>query len=97
MVLDLSSLRRTTKKQWRLSATLAPKAPAVEGQIQGEILVLHGELDSMVTLDDVASFREEMHAAKVDHEVIILKMRSTVLATHWPMRRAKSQWRRLGL
>ena len=54
-------------------ATLAPKAPAVEGQIQGEILVLHGELDSMVTLDDVASFREEMHAAKVDHEVIIFE------------------------
>ena len=42
-------------------ATLAPKAPTVEGQIQGEILVC-GELDSMVTLDDVASFREEMHA-----------------------------------
>ncbi|MEZ2181694.1 dienelactone hydrolase family protein, partial [Acinetobacter baumannii] len=36
-------------------------------------LVLHGELDSMVTLDDVASFREEMHAAKVEHEVIVFE------------------------
>lgn len=35
--------------------------------------MLHGELDSMVTLDDVASFREEMHAAEVNHEVIIFE------------------------
>ncbi len=27
----------------------------------------------MVTLDDVASFREEMHAAKVEHEVIVFE------------------------
>ena len=34
---------------------------------------MHGELDSMVTLDDVATFRQEMHAAKVDHEVIVFE------------------------
>ena len=27
----------------------------------------------MVSLDDVAAFREEMHAAKVNHEVIIFE------------------------
>ncbi|MFN4186826.1 MAG: dienelactone hydrolase family protein [Acinetobacter johnsonii] len=73
VVLDLARSGPPLKAVATFHATLAPKAPAVEGQIQGEILVLHGELDSMVTLDDVASFREEMHAAKVDHEVIIFE------------------------
>lgn len=73
VVLDLARSGTPLKAVATFHATLAPKALAVEGQIQGEILVLHGELDSMVTLDDVASFREEMHAAKVDHEVIIFE------------------------
>ena len=73
VVLDLARSGAPFKAVATFHATLAPKAPAVEGQIQGEILVLHGELDSMVTLDDVASFREEMHAAKVNHEVIIFE------------------------
>ena len=73
VVLDLARSGAPLKAVATFHATLAPKAPAVEGQIQGEILVLHGELDSMVTLDDVASFREEMDAAKVDHEVIIFE------------------------
>ena len=73
VVLDLARSGAPLKAVATFHATLAPKAPAVEGQIQGEILVLHGELDSMVSLDDVASFREEMHAAKVDHEVIIFE------------------------
>lgn len=73
VVLDLARSGAPLKAVATFHATLAPKAPAVEGQIQGEILVLHGELDSMVTLDDVASFREEMHAAKVIHEVIIFE------------------------
>lgn len=73
VVLDLARSGAPLKAVATFHATLAPKAPAIEGQIQGEILVLHGELDSMVTLDDVASFREEMHAAKVDHEVIIFE------------------------
>ncbi|QSE45938.1 dienelactone hydrolase family protein [Acinetobacter johnsonii] len=73
VVLDLARSGAPLKAVATFHATLTPKAPAVEGQIQGEILVLHGELDSMVTLDDVASFREEMHAAKVDHDVIIFE------------------------
>ena len=73
VVLDLARSGAPLKAVATFHATLTPKAPAAEGQIQGEILVLHGELDSMVTLDDVASFREEMQAAKVDHEVIIFE------------------------
>ncbi|UJA02618.1 dienelactone hydrolase family protein [Acinetobacter johnsonii] len=73
VVLDLARSGAPLKAVATFHATLTPKAPAAEGQIQGEILVLHGELDSMVTLDDVASFREEMHTAKVDHDVIIFE------------------------
>jgi len=54
-------------------ANLSPKAPAQEGQVQAEILVLHGEQDSMVSLDDVESFCKEMQAANVKHNVIIFK------------------------
>ncbi len=54
-------------------ANLSPKTPAQEGRVQAEILVLHGEQDSMVSLDDVESFRKEMQAANVKHDVIIFK------------------------
>ena len=73
VVLDLARSNAPLKAVATFHANLTPKAPAQEGQVQAEILVLHGELDSMVTLDDVASFREEMHAAKVEHEVIVFE------------------------
>ena len=73
VVLDLARSNAPVKAVATFHANLSPKAPAQEGQVQAEILVLHGELDSMVTLDDVASFRAEMHAAKVDHEVIVFE------------------------
>ena len=73
VVLDLARSNAPVKAVTTFHANLSPKAPAQEGQVQAEILVLHGELDSMVTLDDVASFRAEMHAAKVDHEVIVFE------------------------
>ena len=73
VVLDLARANAPLKVVTTFHGTLAAKAPAQEGQVQAEILVLHGELDSMVTLDDVASFREEMHAANVEHEVIVFE------------------------
>ena len=73
VVLDLARSNAPLKVVATFHAILSPKAPAQEGQVQAEILVLHGELDSMVTLDDVASFHEEMHAAKVEHEVIVFE------------------------
>lgn len=73
VVLDLARANAPLKIVTTFHGTLAAKAPAQEGQVQAEILVLHGELDSMVTLDDVASFREEMHAANVEHEVIVFE------------------------
>lgn len=72
VALDLARSGADIKAVATFHAALAPKAPAEEGVVQAEILVLHGELDSMVTLDDVAKFQAEMHNAKVDHQVIIL-------------------------
>ncbi len=69
--------------------TLAPKAPAQKGNIQGEVLVLHGELDSMVTLEDVANFEKEMQAAEVKHEVVVLKMLNMALVTRLQMKELK--------
>ena len=71
VVLDLARSGADLKAVATFHATLAPKAPAQEGQVKAEIMVFHGEEDSMVTFDDVAKFKEEMFAAKVNHEVIV--------------------------
>ena len=71
VVLDLARSGAPLQAVVTFHGTLTPKAPAQTGQVQAEILVLHGELDSMVTLDDVAAFKAEMYAAKVEHEVIV--------------------------
>ncbi len=42
---------------------------AEPGSIPARILVCHGEADSMVTMDDLASFKAEMDAAGADYEV----------------------------
>ena len=42
---------------------------AEPGSIQPRIMVCHGEADSMVTMDDLNSFKAEMDAAGADYEV----------------------------
>ena len=73
VVLDLVRSGADLKAVATFHAVLATGTPAEKGKVKAEILVLHGELDSMVTLDDVASFRQEMHDAEVDHDVIIFE------------------------
>lgn len=73
VVLDLARSGADLQAVATFHAILTPKAPAQEGAVKAEILVMHGELDSMVSFDDVAAFRQEMHAAKVEHEVIIFE------------------------
>ena len=41
------------------------------GGVKARILVCHGGDDAMVTMDDVAAFRDEMDAAGADYEVIV--------------------------
>jgi len=45
---------------------------AEPGSITAKILVCHGEADSMVTLDDVDAFKQEMEIAGADSKVLIL-------------------------
>jgi dienelactone hydrolase len=73
VVLDLARSGADLKAVATFHANLSAQTPAQQGQVKAEILVLHGELDSMVTLDDVAQFKEEMFAAQVPHEVIIFE------------------------
>lgn len=89
MVLDLARSGAPLKATATFHGTLTPKAPAQKGNIQGEVLVLHGELDSMVTLEDVANFEKEMQAAEVKHEVVVLKMLNMALVTRLQMKELK--------
>ena len=43
------------------------------GSIKPTILVCHGAEDSMVSMDDVAAFNEEMDTARADYEVLLLE------------------------
>lgn len=73
VVLDLARSGAPLKAVATFHGNLSAKEPAQRGKIQAEVLVLHGELDSMVTLDDVASFKQEMQAAGVEHDVIVFE------------------------
>ena len=46
---------------------------AEPGSIKPSILVCHGAADSMVTMDDLAGFEQEMQQAKADCEVLLLE------------------------
>lgn len=73
VALDLARSGADLKAVATFHANLSPQTPAQVGQVKAEILVLHGEDDTMVSLDDVAAFKEEMFAAQVDHDVIIFE------------------------
>ena len=73
VMLDLARSGAALQAVATFRAALAANTPAEKNKVQAEILVLHGELDSMVTLDDVAKFRAEMHNAQVEHQVMIFK------------------------
>lgn len=73
VALDLARSGADLKAVATFHANLSPQTPAQEGQVKAEILILHGEDDSMVSLDEVATFKQEMFAAQVNHEVIIFE------------------------
>ena len=45
---------------------------AEPGSIKPSILVCHGAVDSMVTMDDLSAFKQEMDQAQADYEVLLL-------------------------
>ena len=42
------------------------------GSISARILVCHGEADTMVSMDDLEAFKNEMDAAQANYEVVVL-------------------------
>jgi dienelactone hydrolase len=46
---------------------------AEPGSIRAKILVSHGAADSMVTMDDLESFKQEMDVAQADYQVLLLE------------------------
>ena len=45
---------------------------AAPGSIRPKILVCHGAADSMVSMDDLEAFKQEMETAQADYEVLLL-------------------------
>lgn len=73
VVLDLARSGAALEAVITFHATLATNAPAEKAKVQAEILVLHGEDDTMVTLADVESFRTEMANAEIPNHIKIFK------------------------
>lgn len=55
------------------AANVSPRVENDAENIQAELLILHGEKDSMLSLDAIESFKQEMTAAQIKHEVIVFK------------------------
>ncbi|MEB3754483.1 dienelactone hydrolase family protein [Acinetobacter sp. MD2(2019)] len=72
VLLDLARSGADIKAVAAFHAALGTQTPAKVGQVHAELLVLHGADDSMVSLDDVAQFEQEMSQAQVKHHVHIL-------------------------
>ena len=73
VILDLARSGADLKAVVTFHANLSAQQAAQQDTFKAEVLVLHGELDSMVSLDDVESFKQEMNNAHVTAEVIVLK------------------------
>lgn len=73
VVLDLARAGANLKAVVTFHAVLSAQSPAEKDKVQAQILVLHGEQDSMVTLQDVGVDFAEMASAQVNSQVIVLK------------------------
>ena len=46
---------------------------AAPGSIRAKMLVSHGAADSMVSMDELEGFKQEMDAAQADYQVLLLE------------------------
>ena len=69
MVLHMARIGLSLSAVASFHGVLGSFHTAEPGSIQPRILVCHGEADSMVTMDDLNSFKAEMGAAGADYEV----------------------------
>ena len=71
VALDLARSGADVKVVATFHANLSAQQPAQADQFKAEVLVAHAGDDSMVSLDDVATFKQEMTAANIKHHVEI--------------------------
>lgn len=71
VALDLARSGADLKAVATFHANLSAQTPAQEGTFKAEVVVAHGQEDSMVSLEDVDAFKQEMQHAKVKHRVDI--------------------------
>lgn len=71
VALDLARSGANLKAVNTFHANLSAQHPAQSGTFKPEVIVAHGEDDSMVSLDDVEQFKQEMTAANVTYHVDI--------------------------
>lgn len=69
VVLDMARRGADLKAVASFHGNLTPAAPAREGFVKGELLVEHAGQDTMVSMESVAAFKQEMDAAKVRYHV----------------------------
>lgn len=67
--LDMAREGMPIKAVATFHGNLSPKQPAEKGKFNAKVLVAHGRDDSMVSMDDVESFKQEMDNAGVDYTV----------------------------
>ena len=72
MVLQMARIGMPLSAVVSFHGSLGSFHTADPGSIAAKILVCHGEADSMVTLDDVDVFKQEMEVAGADSEILIL-------------------------
>ena len=68
VVLDMARAGMPLKAVATFHGNLSPKQPADE-KFKAKVLVAHGRDDSMVTMDAVESFKEEMDAIDADYTI----------------------------
>ena len=71
VVLDMARRGADLKAVVSFHGNLSPAVPALEGVVKAELLIEHAGQDSMVSMDDLAAFEQEMNAAKVRYHVDI--------------------------
>jgi dienelactone hydrolase len=71
MVLHMARLGLPLSAVVSFHGALGSFHTATPGSIRPRVLVCHGEEDSMVTMDDLAGFKQEMETAQADYQVIV--------------------------
>ena len=73
VVLELARTNAPLHVTASFHGNLTTNNPAQKGKFHGDVLICHGEDDSMVSLDDVKTIDQELTHAEVPHQILILE------------------------